>query len=56
MCDNNLQSYQGPFAVWGLIQSIVPQSEMPLIRSHIGESLVEYCSDLRIEVTIAYFG
>ena len=44
------EDFRGPFAVWGLIQSVVPASELPLVRSRIGESLIEYCIDLRAEV------
>jgi len=44
--------YKKPFSVWELIKSIVPNEELPIIQSAIGESLVESCIDLKNEIEV----
>ena len=45
-----LQPYEPPFSAVGVIQSCVPQAQLPLVFSCLGESSIEYCRDLRQEV------
>ena len=45
-----LEPYKSPFCVWKLIESLVPPSELVLVKMYIGESSIEYCIDLRNEV------
>ena len=46
------EPYKPPFSVWKLIESQVPGGELPLVKSYIGESSVEYCIDLHNEVNL----
>ena len=46
------EPYKLPFSVWKLVESIVPIKELSLVKSYIGESLIEYSLDLRNEVII----
>lgn len=51
-----LEPYKPPFSVWKLVESIVPVKELPIVKSYVGESLIDYCTDLRNEVpAVNYF-
>jgi len=45
------EPYKAPFSVWKLIETLVPPKELPMIKSYVGESSIEYCIDLRNEVS-----
>ena len=47
-----LEPYEPPFSVWKFIEAQVPSKELPLVKSYIGESSIEYCVDLRNEVNV----
>lgn len=49
---NELGPYTPPLSVWKLVEESVAPEKLPVVRSCLGESKIDYCNDLRFEVSI----
>ena len=54
MCDSpifDLQGFEAPVSLWGLVEKQVPEHEREEVKDMLGESLVEQSKELHEEVS-----